>query len=75
MAQMHHTGRHGLRPVRTKIGQLETTNAELLAILTALERRAFDAAVNSIPEAHVTLRRELEMLCFQARSAIAKAAE
>lgn len=38
-----------------------------LDALDRLQLTAFDAAVNSIPEAHVTLRQEMESACAEAR--------
>jgi hypothetical protein len=50
-------------------------HSALLEALRELQMRAYDAAVNSIPEAHVTLRQELLALCQQARAALTLAGE
>ena len=50
--------------------RLMTASPALLTALEALQLVAFDAAVNSIPKNHVTLRRELAAACSVARDAI-----
>lgn len=55
------------------ITRLLITQPDLLAALDKLQIIALDAAVNSVPEAHVRLRQELMSACAQARDAIAKA--
>lgn len=53
-----------------KLNYAENLNQRLAGALRNLQLVAFDAAINSVPEAHITLRQELERCCNQARAVL-----